>query len=331
MEVVELIGYTLQWLNMRSVLHVRAVNKVHKDSAQYYTTPSFIKVFVNVSWFTQTFPLLTKITTKDLKNMTDQDFECMSKIQHLNMNYSNIKFITDHCFKPTSLKELHLKGCYQYRHHFTDEMFSYVSGLKVFSIDDNHVITNKGLKQLIHLEDLYISNCSNISNEGFQCPNLIKLWLYNVGITDDVFGQLPNLQNLNLTFGQITSHGICKLKKLKRLDLICNIPSLQGLETLPNLTSVSISCCAMLDENVTYLANVEYVSLYECCNITGKYLNHLHRLKQLSIHHLPIEIVHLIPLQFIKPLPLISIYNCKFNADCKITMHNIFGKNFKTD
>lgn len=297
------------------------LNKEFKLLVKKHYTIIKQEITCNLHQLIITFPKIIKIRISPRANILDSDFENINNIEYLNMALCKQPTITNIAFRNlTRLKHLNLQGACGHwigGHHFTDEMFLYLTQLEWLYIDDNHVITNEGIKLLTNITNLSIHNCCNISNDGLEnLTTLTKLDIYNlVRLSDNVFIKLFNLEELNITFASFTSTIYKYLPKLKKLSL-CGLSTINFSEIniLTNLTYLSLCYVKIKYSELKSLSHIRHISFYGC-NFTSDEevlpLFLLENVQILSIYECTITIEDILPLNQLKCLNKLNIYRCK--------------------
>lgn len=299
---------------------------------------SMTRIKCSLKEYNITFPNATIANIRERSNIVDDDFKYISMIKTLDMSLCKTKSITDASFRYlTNIRDLNLQGACGHwigGHHFTDEAFNYLGDLLKFYIDDNHVITNRGIKKLIKIKDLTIHNCSNIGDDGLcNLTSLLRLDIYNLyKLTDEGLKNLTNLEELHMTFGNITDIGISYLVNVKKIYLLaCKQIKCKNFICLPKLEYLSLCHTQITDEDFVSLSNLLNISIYGC-KINGNGLQYLTRCKIISIYESPIVDDQLDYLYTLKDLIKVNIYRCNLiTRNKKNELKSVFGNKFNTD
>lgn len=277
-----------------------------------------------------TFPNARAVNIRGSK-IPGSDFNYMIKVEKLDMSLCRQSSITNDSFQHLSaLRHLNLQGAcghWNGAHHFTDALFDYLSKLETLYIDDNHVITDNGIKKLVNIRDLTIHNCGNIGDGISALHTLRKLSMYNLRkVTNDAFKSLIGIEDLSITFMNVTDVAISYLINLVKLNIMsCDNLKCVGFDNLKNLKSVDIVHGSIIDSDLASLSNVNSLSFYGC-NINGSGLRGL-KFKSLTIYESPIDD----NLTVDKDICL-NIYRCRLiTPSKKRELALMLGNRFNTD
>lgn len=257
----------LQEATIKDACHVSLTNKEHNALIKKEYKGSNEVISCSLKRWNTTFPNARYLNIRNKKNITGSDFKYLSMVEILNMSLCEQQSVTDHSFRSLSnLKDLNLQGACGHwigGHHFTDALFDSLKDLEKFYIDNNHVITNRGIKKLVNIRDLTVHNCSNITDGISALITLKKLSIYNLRMTDDMFKPLINIEELSMTFIDVTEVAISYLTNIKKFkNLSCKNIKYTNFDKLRHLINVDITHCKI--QCLTSLSNIKKVSLYGC-------------------------------------------------------------------
>jgi hypothetical protein len=276
-----------------------------------------------------TFPNARVVNMRGSK-IPGSDFNYMTKVETLDMSLCRQATITNESFQNLSaLRHLNLQGaCGHWNggHHFTDELFDSLD-LETLYIDDNHVITDNGIKKLANIRDLTIHNCSNIGNGISALHNLRKLSMYNLHkVTDDAFKPLIGIEELSITFMDVTDVAISYLVNLVKIKIMsCSNIKCVGFDKLKKLEKVDMVHGSIIDSDLVSLSNIKALSVYGC-SINGSGFSGL-KVKTLTIYESPIDD----NLTVEKDICL-NIYRCRLiSPSKKHELELMLGNRFNTD
>jgi len=227
--------------------------------------------------------------------------------------------ITDNDFSLLlDIRRLNMIGCCGHwigGHQFTDNLFSSLvnpQNLISFKIDSNHIISDNGISLLVNLEELYIHNCSNITNRGLRgLVNLTKLDLYNINsLTDDVFRYLSKIEVLKIHFCKISDTGLGYLHNLRKLD-ICSCPNISysSISFLTKLESLSAAYGMISNESLKHMQTIRYIYFYSC-RIDGSTLDNLTNVEHLTIFESPVQDRYIDNVLSLDRLKQLCIFRC---------------------
>ncbi len=234
------------------------------------------------------FPHLKSATFIRPRTFQEEDFVHMKDVETLDLR-DTFKGLHSSYFKHLpNLTSLNIYGCHQFKFELQPAFLK----LKRLRIDNYNAPSAEDLRQLTHLTYLNISNVCELPNYGLETlTNLRSLDIYNLRtLTDSVFDFLPNLEDLAITEGNLSSAGISKLKKLKTLRIISGkrMNSLEGLDTLPNLEQADFTYCPINDSDLKYISHVRRVVLYGISRILGHGFLDLKSAKYLAVYEMPL-------------------------------------------
>ena len=177
MDVIKLI---INDLSLKDLIKLRTTTKDNVEIVKYYNNYDMIQIKGSLKNWKKSFPNMKSANISRRRDIVNNDFQYLEDVQMLRMNLCDQESITDYTFRYLiNIKDLNLQGCCGHwigGHHFTDKMFDYLSNLEKFYIDDNHVITDNGIRKLTKIKDLTIRNCSKITNNGLcDLTTLVKL------------------------------------------------------------------------------------------------------------------------------------------------------------
>lgn len=301
-------------LSVKDVLNLRITNKENKNVTGKYN-PSYM-IFIKKSLYNKKliFPNIRSVSISGISKLTYKDFMYLNNVENLNMSLSYSKEIITYIFSNfINIKKLILENCENYieYNNFTDNEFDYLINLETLVINDNHVITDKGLLKLKKIKELNIQNCKNITNDGISnLVTLESLCVYNINITDNVFKKLTNLKKLDLYFNKITDNSILYLTNIIELKLT-SIPNIicKDFDKLKNLVKLTLICTKITDDDLIYLKNIKKLVLY-FSQINGKGLSHLTNIETLEISSSQITNEYISNIYTLKKLEKISIFRC---------------------
>ena len=331
---VELLRLCHTFLDLFNMTRLRCTNKVScLCSRDYSASTKTICVDGPLHLWHSSFPKLTHLNVRSQKKLTNDDFRNLSHITWLDLAFCDQDTISHHMFSYLPrLRYLDLKHSLRY---MRDISFDNLIGLEELYISDNHLITDEGLQKLVNLKKLYLHNCSKITNQGLaKCTHLEDLDMYNMHhINDELCESLVNIKRLSLTFGWITTKGICHFKKLETLTMLssCGLDTFKGFQDLVHLTYVNISLCSITDEDLKYISHVPKVALYGIAKINGYGFKYLTNVQYLDAIKMPL---HEEPLQRIvdlRKLKRFNMYQCYVSPEIKEILSNALPGVFHTE
>jgi hypothetical protein len=332
----EIISIIINYLLIKEASNYSIIDKENNRLIKQYYNSNMNKICCSLEKWNKTFPNAIYLNIRCRYNISGLDFKYLSNIKRLDMSLCTQTSITDYSFEYlTSLVDLNLQGaCGHWRggNHFTDKLFDFLTNLKKLYIDDNHVITNNGIKKLINIKDLTIRNCANISNEGLtNLTTLQKLNIYNLHrLTDNVFKNLTNIKELDMTFGNISDIGISHLINIEKLHFLsCDNIKFNNFDKLTKLHYLSICGGSnILDDDIKSLSNIKTICLYGC-KINGLGIKYLINCTSLSIYESPIIDEHLDNLYKLYSLKKINIFRCNIiSKNKKAELKSIYDNNY---
>lgn len=323
----DILQTIINTLLIKDVLNFRITNKENKKITEKYNPSYMIFIKKSLYYKKKIFPNISSVCIRGLKNLTYTDFIYLYNIETLDMSLCYQKEIIKYIFPNfIKIKKLLLENCESFLEYinFTDNEFDYLRNLETLIINDNHVITDKGLQKLKNIRELNIQNCKNITNAGLS--NLVTLEtlcvnnVNNLPLTDDVFKNLTNLKKLELYFNNITDNGIYynnitdngilyltnirELKLTSTYDIKC-----KDFDKLKNLVELTLICTTITDDDLIYLKNIKKLVLY-FSKINGKGLSHLTNIETLEISSSNITDEYITNIYTLKKLKQISIFKC---------------------
>lgn len=304
-----LVREMVSYLHTRDTLHYRLTNQMLRQAAMYHTPhPSYI--MGRIQYLIASFPYVKSLVLNQKRYFLEDDFCHLHSVQTLVLreHYFSVK---PHYFKHmTNLLSLDL------RHNasagYNDSMFPYLTNLTEFFINDNYLISDKGLSQLTKLKRLTLHSVGHISNQGLSTmTQLTFLELYHMSNITDV-SYLP-LEELHMTFGELSPKHLGKT--IKTLYVLgCNrFSTLEGLESLP-LHKVSINYCSFSDDDFRYLKHVKHLTLYGNTYITGRGLHYLKEITYLMMYKMPLQDTYMGALSKHPHLKSLHIYDCNVTS-----------------
>jgi hypothetical protein len=217
--------------------------------------------------------------------------------------------------------------------------------IKSISIRPNVCITDGDFSCLNNIEELDLSNCSQIKITDNSFRHLMKIkrlnllgykqtWVEDNYVTNKSFDYLSNLETLEIDDNYvINDSGLQKLKKIKHLYIYnCNKITDNGISNLINLEKLGLySMENIIDLTFKKLNKLQELVLTDCqiTNSGLKYLSNLTRLKlvnvkninwkdfdQLNIKELYLSQINITDCEFIylKNIRLLMLYYLKING-----------------
>jgi hypothetical protein len=309
-------------LYLKDIINLKLMNKNFKEIIRFYSPNYDVPIKKSIKLFTELFPFIKSISIKKNYNISDDDFKYLDKIENLDMSCCYQKEITDYAFKHLlKIKKLNILQCNQNwfeGHHFTNLAFEFLINLETLYIDDNHVITDSGLKNLKNIKILQLYNCSKITNNGLsELINLKELYLYMIKITDNTFQKLNNIESLSINDSIISDDTFKYLPNLKKLKLenVKNVTCI-NFDKL-NIEALYLSDMNIFDKDLIYLKNIKILFLYYL-NIKGDGLKYLTNVEKLEIGECKINDCYLDHLYSLKKLKKITIFMCDSISEDKI-------------
>ena len=316
----ELLLNTFHYLDLYEMARVRLLNRCCRGVSKEYTLSSPYRIRGSLRHWKTCFPKITSINIQYRTSINPEELLWVRDIESLHMAFCEGRLPIDIFSTFSNLKMLDIQYCSKSWLHNIDEMLGHLTGLTDFRISENHHLTDAGIRQLVNLEKLYIHNCANITNTGLApLTKLVELDMYNMYfLTDDLFKSFVNLTDLKMTFGKISTAGICHLKKLKRLYVMgCHrVSHCQGFQHLP-LQNVHITNCSIPDENMGYLSHVPIVSFYGVTYLSGTHFSQLTNTHTLSIFKLNIEKEMVEDIVKMTTLKKMNMYDCYMSPEIK--------------
>ncbi len=322
----ELLLDTFHFLNLHEMARVRSTNHCGLRLSKAYTLPSEHRVRGPLRHWRTSFPKLTTIHIQYRKKMPPEELLCIRDITELHMSWCEAPLPVGIFSTFSNLRVLDIQYCSQSWLGRIDEMLVHLTDLTDFRISNNRHLTDAGIQQLVNLEKLYIHNCTNITNEGlFHLIHLVELNMYNMfNLTDEVFKSFSNLTKLHMTFGNISTEGICYLKKLKWLYVMgcARVSHCQGFQHLP-LAHVHLTNCSIPDENMRYLSHVAVLSFYGVTYLGGTQFSNLTNAHTLSIFKLTIENEMVEDIVKMPNLKEMYMYDCYVSPEIKQQLRKV--------
>ncbi len=316
----ELLVDTFHYLDLYEIARARLLSRCYRGVSKEYTLSSPYRIRGRLRHWRTCFPKVTSINIQYRDRIAPEELLCIRDIESLHMAFCGQQLPIDIFSTFSNLKVLDIQHCSMLWLNHIDEMLAYLTGLTVFRISQNHHLTDAGIRQLVNLEKLYIHNCDNITNRGLSpLTKLVELNTYNMdNLTDDLFKSLVNLTQLHMTFGKISTEGICHLKKLEWLYVMgCpRVSHCQGFQHLP-LRTVHITNCAIPDENMCYLSHVPVLSFYGVTHLTGTHFSQLTHAHMLSIFKLHIDKKIVDDIVKMPHLKKMYMYDCYISPEIK--------------
>jgi hypothetical protein len=316
----ELLVDTFQFLQLYYMAGVRRINRGCYRASKEYSLPCHSLVRGSLQHWRKAFPKLTSLNMTYRTKMSTEEFLSVRDVVSLDMACCQQPLPADIFSTFSNLKVLDIQYCSKSWTGNINDVFPYLTGLTEFSVSDNHYMTDTGIRQLVNLRKLYIHNCDKITNEGLApLTQLVDLDLYNMyNLTDELFQSLVNVTKLHMTFGNISTEGICHLKKLKWLYVLgCSrVSHCQGFQHLP-LQTVHLSSCAIHDENMVYLSHVHTLSFYGVTYLQGTNFSKLTHAHTLSIFKLHIDKEIVDDVVKMPCLKKMYMYDCYISPDVK--------------
>lgn len=330
----EILQFFINYLSIKDLVKLRITNKENQELVKLYDSYDPVRITGPLKYWKKSFPNLKYANISSRKDIKNIDFQYLDNIEKLDMRLCNQPVITNKVFYYLSnIKELNLQGCSK-KNNFTDKIFDHIPNLEKLYIDENHLITDNGIKKILKIKDLSICNCSQITNNGLSgLTNLVKLYIYNLyRLTDEVFKNMNKLENLKIIFCNFTDQGILLLKNIKKLDFL-NCKNIKGtnFDQLTKLHSVDFMYCGIDDNDLIYLKNVYNISLYGC-NINGYGFNFLENVKSLTIYDSLIKDEYIDDLLKLENLDELYFYRCfSISYSKKLKLKKILGNKFKNE
>lgn len=321
----ELLLDTFHFLDLPYMSRVRRINRCCHRVSKSYTFPSEYRVRGPLRNWRTSFPKLTTLNIQNRIRMPPEELFWARDVTSLNLSSCEEKLPTNIFATFSNLKVLDIQYCSKSWRNF-DEMLSHVTGLTELRVSDNHYVTDAGIGQLVHLQKLYIHNCSLVTDKGLApLTQLTELDLYNMyNLTDDLFKSFVHLTDLKMTFGGISTAGICNLKKLKKLFVMgCSrVSDCQGLQDLP-LEKVHFSSCCIPDENMRYLSHVPVLSFYGVTYLGGSHFSQLTKTHTLSLFKLHLEEDMVESIAKMPNLKKTYMYDCYVSSEIKQQLRTV--------
>jgi hypothetical protein len=128
----------------------------------------------------------------------------------------------------------------------------------------------------------------------------------------------------HMTFGNISTEGICYLKKLKWLYVMgcARVSHCQGFQHLP-LAHVHLTNCSIPDENMCYLSHVAVLSFYGVTYLGGTQFSNLTNAHTLSIFKLTIENEMVEDIVKMPNLKEMYMYDCYVSPEIKQQLRKV--------
>lgn len=333
---IDVISQIINYCSIKDLIKLRTTNKDNVEMVKCYN--NMVKIKGPLKYWKKSFPNIKSINIDRRTDINNEDFQYLDNVEVLSMILCKQQSITCNTFKYLkNIKDLNLQGCCGHwfgGHHFTDRMFDYLLNLERFYIDENHIITDNGIKKLKLIKDLTIHNCCKITNEGIsELTTLTKLNLYNIQITDDAFKNLTNLQELNISSGHhITDKGILYLSNIQKLTFMsCKEIRCTNFDRLPKLCDLSLCHMQIYNNDFIFLKKIKSLSIYGR-NIDGSGLKYLSNIEVLSIYENPIVDEYFNDLFEFKNIKQINIYRCRtVSGNKKKELKEIFGNKLNTE
>lgn len=218
----------LSFFPARDLLWFRLISKVHLDASKMY----------------------------DQTIVSNVPLKCFPRSKHIPHCYSNTHFdahikltylILKTPIHPDAFKKLpHLQKLeiYSYKYHVplvTTPMFYTLSSLTFLFISYDYHVTDDIFLHLHQLQQLYLSNCTQIKSKGIRSLKNLKIAYFHdiPQITDEAFID-SGIILLQITSNQhITDQGILGMKQLKHLTL-ARTPNIRGEFATLDLDSLRI-------------------------------------------------------------------------------------------
>jgi Leucine-rich repeat (LRR) protein len=335
---IDVISQIINYCSIKDLIRLRTTNKENVEMVKYYNGYTMVQIKGSLKYWKKSFPNMKTANIDRRTDIKNEDFQYLENVEVISMILCKQQSITCHTFQYLkNIKDLDLQGCCGHwygGHHFTDKMFDHLLNLEKFYIDDNHIITDNGIKRLKKIKDLTIHNCGKITNEGiYELTTLTRLDLYNIQITDDVFKDLTNLRELNITFGHhITDKGILYLSNIQKLNFMsCKEIRCINFDRLPKLYDLSLCHMTIYNNDFIFFKNIKSLSIYSG-NIDGSGLKYLSNIEVLSIYENPLVDEYLTDLFKFNKIRQINIYRCRtVSGNKKKELKERFGDKLNTD
>jgi hypothetical protein len=328
----EILLYIFHYMNLYPMASVRVVNRSCNVVSKEYTYSSNPRIRGSLRHWATCFPKLKMASIRG-RPIHVPDLVYIRHVETLDMSLCTPPFPYDIFSTFYNLKSLNLEHCTRDWRSFSDKVFNHLTGLTELRISDNSFLTNAGIRNLIHLEKLYLHNCDGIDNDGLSTlTKLRELDMYYMDlITDDLFKSFVHLTTLTMSFGNISTKGICHLKKLTYLHVsgCSHVNHCQGFQHLP-LQKLYLTYCRISDDDMTYLSHIPNISLYGNSFVKGTQFHQLTHVESLSIFKLPIpnEILKVINLRKLK---MFNMYDCHVSSEIKEKLTIELSTIFHTD
>jgi len=330
----ELLLDTFHYLDLYEMVRVRGLNRCCHGVSKEYALSSPYRIRGSLRHWRTSFPKLTSINIQYRTILPPEELLWVSDVESIHMAFCGERLPVGIFSTFSNLKVLDIQYCSQSWLNHIDEMLVHLTNLTEFRISENGHLTDAGIRQLVNLEKLHIHNCANITDTGLApLTKLVQLDMYNMYyLTDDLFKSFVHLTDLKMTFGRISTTGICHLKKLNRLYVMgCSrVSHCQGFQHLP-LQNVHITNCAIPDENMCYLSHVPIVSFYGVTYLGGTHFSQLTNTHTLSIFKLSIEKEMVEDIIKMRHLKKMYMYDCYMPPEIKQQLKHVLPSILHTD
>lgn len=309
------------------VLKIRCATKTTRFMCQYHT-PIF-PIRGRLRYWKASFPHVVSATFRQPRTFIEEDFIHMKDVNTLSFSSTFQGFDVSYFKHLPKLTSLDTRGC-NFKLTIQPELLQ----LTHLSVDHSNAPSNDDLRKLTNLTYLNIRSVSWTNNDAFKTlVNLRVLDLYQLHVTDELCDYLPNLEELSITFGRLSTRGFSKFKKLTALRVIGgeNMKTLEGLDTLPLLHTVHLTYCPVHDSDMKYLSHVRKLVLYSTTRVRGFGFRDLKSLEYLALYEIPFQdedMNHLLGV----PANIIHMYRCRevSSTKKKEIIHQMKGR-FHTD
>jgi len=225
--------------------------------------------------------------------ITDESIKIIARNNNIRViNLSKNKKITN-----ASLIELkHLRiGIFSKLKNISNNAFIMFRNLIRLNVSHNKHLNDDGVSLIcnnINLEELVLSYCKKITNKCFEyIKNLTSLQTLNIdrckNISDNGIILINKIVNLSLVGCKITDLTIthlCKIPELENLNIYGNgFITHQPISQLKTLKYLDASICALSDESIRDMINMEKLFLSGCLSITHYGLFNMKHLVHLDL------------------------------------------------
>ncbi|KAL9642060.1 hypothetical protein ABK040_004109 [Willaertia magna] len=265
-EKIENTSFLLKLVNLKC-LSFESEDFVYRD-ADFYNLKNLQHLTINSR-------------DEEAPGFTGRCFQYFTKLETL---HCNINFTEKYLYYLTNIKYLCLKyfdECFHFNKKFTN--LKRLEKVKLVAVQE---IKLKSLQQLfLNIKYLKIYS-SEITGDFCNMPNLTKLILKEVTITDKQLMNLQNLKELIITKSSCLITGECflHLKQLQVLNICgCKEIGFKYLSHLKELTDLNVKETKIKDEDLEGLNNMKQLNITYCSDLViGTFLLNMNKLRQLE-------------------------------------------------